>query len=621
MGLHGIQHKIAWVDLTSQRVFIEQPPDEVYADYIGGYGLGAYYLYTRQRPGADPLGPENILGLLTGALTATPAIAANRFIAVAKSPKSGGWGDANCGGRFGPALKQAGLDAIFFTGAAEKPLYVVVDKAGVVLHDAGELWGQCCTATEEIFRQRYGAAAHAAVIGPAGERCSLLAAIMTDGGRAAARSGLGAVMGSKRLKGVVAIAGAEVAVAEPARLREYRKELLRDYYRTGNTSFDFFRTWGTSGGLEPNVLTGDAPVKNWAGSVEDFADPARVGGEALLPFKIKSYGCWRCPVSCGAKVRIDTGPYAGTGMRPEYETLAAFGPLCLNDNLESICAVNNLCNEYGLDTISAGTTIAFAIECFEKGIITAEDTGGLALNWGSHEAIAAVTRQMAEGQGFGAELLGDGMLKAVARIGDAAAPFAMQCGGEELALHDPRFYPGLAASYAVAPAVGHHTEYGAWFIEKNMVPPELGHPEISDKYHSAGKGEAHKYLSCYGQVVNAAGLCFFAANIAPASALPEYLTMVMGRMFSMADVLEIGERIVTLRTAFNVREGIVGSNAVRLPGRVLGRPPLSSGPTQGIKVDDEIQIRDYYAAMGWDLETGVPGREALERLGLDFCYR
>jgi aldehyde:ferredoxin oxidoreductase len=619
MKLKGVLHKIAWIDLTKEETSFEEPPESVYKDYLGGYGVGAYYLFTRQRPGADPLGPENILGFLPGPLTGTPAIGGNRFTVVAKSPKTGGWGDANSGGRFGPALKQAGVDAVFITGVSEEPVYVLIEKGQARICKADLLWGLGVTETENRFKELFGKQAHAAVIGPAGEKKSLMSCIINDGGRAAARSGLGAVMGSKRLKGVVAIGSEPVYVAEEEKLKIFRRKLLKEYYNKDNTKFRFFQTWGTAGGLEPNVTIGDTPVKNWKGSVKDFSKSEKISGEALLKFKTKSYGCWMCPVVCGAKIEVSDGPYAVKGYRPEYETLAAFGPLCQNDNPESICLVNTVCNEAGIDTISTGATIAFAIECFENNLLTKEDTNGIDLLWGNHEAIVELVKQIAEKRGFGGEVLFDGIEKAAEKIGKGSEEFAMHCGGEELPFHDPRFFPGLAASYITGPAPGRHTEYGSWFAEKEMVPPELGHPKIKNKYDYSGKGESYKYVSCFGQVVNSAGLCFFLNNIGPATAVPEYLSLVMGKAFSLEDVLIVGERILTLRIAFNLREGIKNVEKFSLPKRVLGDPQLKDGPFKEITVDSSIQIKDYYNALGWNPDTGVPSADVFERLGLCFA--
>lgn len=619
MPLKGVFHKIAWVDLSRKEISYEQPPDSIYADYLGGYGLGAYFLFTRQRPGADPLGPENILGFLTGVLTGTPAIGGNRFAVVAKSPKTGAWGDANSGGRFGPGLKQAGLDAVFVTGISPEPVYVKIEDGACEILSADRLWGLSVSDTEQKVQDLYGKKARAAVIGPAGEKLSLLSCIMNDDGRAAARSGLGAVMGAKQLKAVVAIATGDVAVAKKEALNRYRQELLKACYHRENPRYRFFQTLGTAGGLASNVVLGDTPVKNWTGTARDFPDSEKISGEALLEYKTGAYGCWKCPVVCGAKVEVPDGPYAGSGFRPEYETLSAFGPMCCNDDPASICHLNTVCNEAGIDTISVGAAIAFAMECFEKGLITRADTGGLDMSWGNHRAMVELTRQIAEKRGFGGEVLFDGVAKAAEKIGNGAEKYAMHCGGEELPYHDPRFFPGLAASYITGPAPGRHTEYGSWFAEKEMVPPELGHPPIRDKYTYSGKGESFKYVSCFGQVVNAAGLCFFVNNLASAQALPEFLTLVTGRPFTMEQVLFIGERILTLRTAFNLREGIRNVEKFVLPERVLGKPPLPKGPTRGISVDSRTQIRDVYRALGWNPETGVPTRAVFEKLGLYFA--
>jgi len=619
MSIKGVQHKIAWVNLSTTEVTVEEPEDTLYTKYLGGYGLGAYLLFVRQRVKVDPLGPDNTLGLITGPLTGTLAITGNRFTAVGKSPKTGGWGDANCGGNFGPALKKAGLDAIFIAGISEKPVYVLVEDGKVSVHSASSYWGLNCSEAEEQFRSTHGKQAHSAVIGPAGERVSGLSAIINDKGRAAGRSGLGQVMGSKRLKGVVALATGKILVAEEEKLKALRKRILDQYYQKGNPVYDMFHNYGTPGVLEPCVLTGDAPLKNWSGWVDHFQGFEEIGAGAVVNLQAKPYGCWMCPLACGGHAKVPLGPYSGEGHKPEYETLGSFGTMCLNDNLQSICRLNNICNEAGMDTISAGCTVAFAIECYESGIITKEQTGGIDLTWGNHEAIVKITEQMAKGEGFGGKVLGDGIRKAVERIGDAAKVYAMECGGEELPMHDPRCNPGIAASFVVDATPGRHTQYGSWFVEGNFVPPELGHPTIMDKYNYSGKGQTHKYVSSFGHVINSAGLCMFASTVTPATAVPEFLTLTMGKVFTMEDILEIGERIANLRIAFNLREGIRNKEIYKLPPRVIGQPPLDGGPTKGIQVDNATQIRDYYMAMGWNPETGVPRRSVFEKLGLDFA--
>ncbi len=617
--IKGVLHRIAWVNLNTGEVRIEEPDDDIYMKYLGGYGLGAYYLYTRQPAKVNPLGPKNTLGLTTGPLTGTLAITGNRFTAVGKSPKTGGWGDANCGGKFGPALKQAGIDAIFFIGISHKPVYALIEKGSVSLHDASKYWGLTCSEAEEKFKEMHDKNAHTAVIGPAGERVSALAAIINDGGRAAGRSGLGMVMGSKRLKGVVALSTGKVQIAEDEKLKELRKRILSEYYKQENPLYEFFHIYGTPGALGSGVLEGDTPIKNWKGWKSNFAGYSLIGGDNILRYKIKPYGCWMCPIVCGAYVKIPSGKYAGEGHRPEYETLGAFGSMCLNNNLESICHLNNICNDYGMDTISTGATIAFAIESYEKGIIKKEDTGGIELKWGDHNAIVRVTEQMAKGEGFGGRVLGDGIKKAVELLGEATQEFAMECGGEELPMHDPRFQPGMATVFVVDATPSRHTQYSSANAETEFVPPDLDYPEIKDRYTYSGKGETHKLLSSLGHVVNCAGLCMFASSITPATAIPEYLALVTGKKFTMEDVLKIGERVANLRIAFNLREGIWNKKMYKLPRRVLGQPPLSEGPTKGVSVDNETQIKDYYQAMEWNPETGVPKRAVFKRLGLDFA--
>ncbi len=617
--IKGVLHRIAWVNLNTGEVRIEEPDDDIYMKYLGGYGLGAYYLYTRQPAKVNPLGPKNTLGLTTGPLTGTLAITGNRFTAVGKSPKTGGWGDANCGGKFGPALKQAGIDAIFFIGISHKPVYALIEKGSVSLHDASKYWGLTCSEAEEKFKEMHDKNAHTAVIGPAGERVSALAAIINDGGRAAGRSGLGMVMGSKRLKGVVALSTGKVQIAEDEKLKELRKRILSEYYKQENPLYEFFHIYGTPGALGSGVLEGDTPIKNWKGWRSNFAGYSLIGGDNILRYKIKPYGCWMCPIVCGAYVKIPSGKYAGEGHRPEYETLGAFGSMCLNNNLESICHLNNICNDYGMDTISTGATIAFAIESYEKGIIKKEDTGGIELKWGDHNAIVRVTDQMAKGEGFGGRVLGDGIKKAVELLGEATQEFAMECGGEELPMHDPRFQPGMATVFVVDATPSRHTQYSSANAETEFVPPDLDYPEIKDRYTYSGKGETHKLLSSLGHVVNCAGLCMFASSITPATAIPEYLALVTGKKFTMEDVLKIGERVANLRIAFNLREGIWNKKMYKLPRRVLGQPPLSEGPTKGVSVDNETQIKDYYQAMEWNPETGVPKRAVFKRLGLDFA--
>ena len=373
----GYMGKLLFVNLATGEIREETPDESLYRDFIGGYGVGARILYSRQKGGVDPLGPENTLGFLTGPLTGTPSTFAGRYTVVAKSPLTGGWGDSNGGGNFAPQIKFAGYDGVFFNGTAEKPVYLFLDNGKAELRDAGHLWGKDCFVTEDTLRAELGGGVESVCIGPPGENLSLISCIVTKRGAVAGRSGLGAVMGSKKLKAVAARGQQEIPIADIEAVHKWRKEHLAAMKRpvSGKDSIvdKLFNKYGTSHVAEGFAHSGDSPVKNWGGiGVVDFPDASGLSGDAAIANLESRSGCWHCPVGCEGKLREGRGEYrypAGT-RRVEYETQASFGTMCLNNNTESINMVNHLCNCYGLDTISGGCTIAFAIECYENGLIT-----------------------------------------------------------------------------------------------------------------------------------------------------------------------------------------------------------------------------------------------------------
>ncbi|MHB8105764.1 MAG: aldehyde ferredoxin oxidoreductase N-terminal domain-containing protein, partial [Dehalococcoidales bacterium] len=345
-------------------------------------------LYDRMKPKVDPLGPENILGLITGPFTGTIIPSGARYAAVAKSPITGGWGDANSGGFFGPYLKFAGFDGVFFTGISPKPVYVLIDEGKAEIKDASNLWGKDAYETEDVLEAEYGKNSRVACIGPAGEKQSLIAAIMTDHGSAAGRSGLGAVMGSKKLKAVVARGTMTVAIANKEAAEKARKEHIQGLSAPGPMNMESLHKFGTSAMTANSAHSGDTPVKNWGGvGVKELPDVEGLKADVVASYVTKLTGCWHCPVACKAIIKEGTGEYKYSAgiRRPEYETQGSFGAMCLNSNTESINKVNDICNRYGMDTISAGTIIAFAIECYENGIITKKDTDGIDLKWGNHK--------------------------------------------------------------------------------------------------------------------------------------------------------------------------------------------------------------------------------------------
>jgi len=613
MAVPGTMGRILLVDLTNQKLSVETPSDEVYLTYFGGYGLGAYYLYRMQKPGVDPLGPDNLLGFFTGVLTGTPALSGNRYFVVGKSPKTGTWGDANSGGTFGPIMKGAGFDGVIFRGISPKPVYLLLRDGQAQLLPADGWWGLDTNDLEDRAKEQYGAKAGLACIGPAGERMSLLAAVINDKGRAAGRSGLGAVMGSKRLKAIVAVGDVPVTLADPEGLKQSISKYREFMQKQG--MYQVFHQYGTSGITAGACISGDTPIKNWAGVPEDFPTVKRISDDEVLSIQRKKYACWRCSIGCGGETVIEHGPYQSHNHKPEYETLGAFGTLCLNDNLASINACNEICNRWGLDTIGTGCTVAFAIECYEKGILTDKDTGGIALKWGNAEAIVAITRAIAEGKGFG-KVLADGAKRAAERIGRGADEYAIHVQGEEVPMHDPRLNPGLATSYKMDATPGRHTQLSAWTAEAQFAPPGLV-TEPVERYKVEGKGRMYRLVADHYHAATSAGLCMFAWVCLPPEALPDTLAGVTGQRYTVDQIEKIGARIATLRIAFNLREGMRNVD-FKVPDRIIGRPPLESGPLKGVTVDIDRQVRDFLEAMGWDAQTGVPKKETLQDLGLDF---
>jgi len=613
----GYMGKILNVDLANRKI-VEEPLDEhLCLNFLGGYGIGARLLYSRMKPGVDPLGPDNILAFMTGPLTGTSALIGSRFQVMSKSPLTEVWGDANCGGQFGPHMKFAGIDGAFFIGASAEPVYLLVDEGMAELRDARHLWGKDCYETEDTIREELGSDVEVACIGPAGEQRSLIAAIITDKGRAAGRSGLGAVMGSKKLKAIAVKGNMNVPVADERRVKAIRREVLR---RKGRWWADGTK-YGTCAATAANALVGDSPVKNWTGvSAVDFPMEVaeKISDDAVIAYQVKRYGCWQCPIGCGGIVRLDRGKYALNkregylGHKPEYETLAMFGTLALNDNLESIIKINEICNRYGVDTISAGAVIAFAIECYENGLIEERDTNGLELTWGNHEAIVTMAERLAQRVGFG-DVLADGVKVAADKIGRRAEEYAVHVHGQEVPAHDPKYLPGLATTYFADAAPARHTA----FLSEEWVPDGWKEP-VPDKYAYAGKGEHHKTMSCLLQLEQAAGLCIMAndAFVDYHEAVPEFLSAVTGWEFTLGDCLKIGERIANTRHAFNLREG---ENPLtwKVSGRLIGAPPLRGGNTEGITVDLKTQLEDFFEAMGWDAITGLPRAQRLVELGLE----
>lgn len=603
----GYMGKMLFIDLSQGRLWEEVPDERMYRDFIGGYGIGARVMFDRQRPKIDPLGHEAYLGFVAGLLTGTPALFGSRYTVVGKSPLTATWGDANSGGDFGPYLKFSGYDAVFIGGISDEPVYLLIEDGRARLMKADHLWGKDTWQTEALLQGELGKDARVASIGPSGENLSLISCIVNKRGRVAGRSGLGAVMGAKRLKAVVVKGSQQVPLADKAKLEQVRRKTQR---QLGGV-VQMYRQYGTCAFTTPLTQIGDTPVKNWAGSVVDFPNAAALSDESVIAEQKRKYACWRCPIACGGEMRASTGRYSYPDgvLKPEYETLAAFGTMCLNDNLESIIKLNDICNRYGVDTISTGCTMAFAIECYENGLITSKDTGGIELRWGNHEAIVAMTEKLVRREGFG-EVLADGVRLAAERIGKGAEEFAIHIHGQEVPMHDPKRFMQYAATYLdTTPARHMLGSYG-------LGPASGFEFPTFDRKSPAGRGEAHKMGSDLVHVVNCAGICLFGYLCMDLSAVTESLSLATGWELSLDDLLKTGERIANMRQAFNVREGLRPGD-YREPNRVLGRPPLETGPIAGRSVDIETLGRDYLVARDWDPDSGKPSRSKLQELGLE----
>ena len=593
----GYVGRILFVDLSTGMINEEVLEEKMCRDFIGGYGIGARILYSRQKAGVAPLGPENILGFITGPLTGTPIPSGARYLVVAKSPLTGGWGDANSGGEFGPYLKFAGFDAVFFTGISPRPVYLLIDDGKSQLKDAVSFWGKDTYETEDMLMKEYGNQSRVACIGPAAEKLSLIASIMTDHGSAAARSGLGAVMGSKKLKAVVARGTLDVPIADKTTAQNLRMEQIKIWRMPGPAGMsliDEMHQFGTSAGAYDAAYSGDSPVKNWGGvGVIDLSDRSGLHRDVFASRVAKRTGCWHCPIACKAIVKAGEGEYKyGAGCRrPEYETDAVFGSNCANSHTDSIVMANDICNRAGLDTLSSGAVIAFAMELYENGILTKEDTGAIDLKWGNHQAMVAMTEKLANREGLG-DILADGVKIAAGKIGRGSEKFAVHIGGQELGMHDPKlaspWIPMGAARYQMDATPGRHTaRFGP--------------------------------VSFTAHIVNVAGLCFF-GGFAFSDRLPDFFNAITGLNFSLDDLVKSGERIANIRHAFNLREGINELNWPIHP-RIVGKPPLSIGPLAGVTAD--IEAQDYWClgALDWDRVTTKPSKAKLLSLGLDDVAR
>ena len=615
--LGGYMGRILNVDLSSGTISEENPQEKLLRDFIGGAGLGARIIFSRQKARVDPLGPDNIFAIATGPFVGAPIPGATRYQVMAKSPLTGGWGDANAGGEFATYLKRAGCDAVFFTGISERPVYLLIDQGKSEIRDASHLWGKDTFETEDILKSELGQKLGITCIGPAGEKLSLISAVMTNKGRAAARSGLAAVMGSKRLKAIVARGNLKVPLVDEAKLKELRRTLIaRTKDPRRDRLFRLYRKFGNVGLMHSFIYFGASPYKNYGGTLEDFPDvDEKIGADKVIAYQVKREPCPGCPIGCGGRLKAGTGEYkweAGAS-KPEFESMA-FGMKCQVSNLDAILKACDIANRYGVDHCYSASMIAFAMECYENGLIDSHDTGGIELNWGNAHAMVEMTEMIAKREGFG-EILADGLEVASRKIGKGAEQYAMHVHGQDINISDPRLSNGLALGYIIDATPARHT-VGSSFYSEAFIPPDgLGVEQSSPNYY-AGKGEDNRRLNAFHNVVSATGMCMFMWFTGPsgADAIIESFKYACGWNFTLDDILTIGDGIATIRMAFTLREGINPVTDFKLPARVMPRVIKKEGWPEA---DLNTMRRDYLEVMGWNQATFMPSWERLEQLGLE----
>ncbi len=589
-----------------------EPLDEWRAkSFVGGRGVGISYMLDEVEPTCDPLGPENKLIMMTGPLTGTSAPTGARYMVMTKSPLTGAITCSNAGGYFPAMMKKAGIDGIIFEESSPSPVYLWVADGRAELRPADHLWGKNVHDTDDLLKSETHPAARTACIGPAGERQVLFSAIMNDRDRAAGRSGVGAVLGAKKLKAVVVYGTGEVPLYDKNLFESLTKGFLKKFRDSCNGEVPSLRQYGTAKTITGTQGIGVLPTRNFQqGTFKHWQD---IGGEALTEqFLVKAQACYRCPIACGRVTRIVEGPYKGEGEGPEYETIYALGSNCGINDLGAITKANYICNEMGMDTISMGSTIACAMEMYEKGILSEKEIGR-ALNFGDAEAVVALCRQTALREGFG-DRLAAGSLRLARSCGHEE--MAIVSKGQEFAGYDPRGEKGMGLAYATSSIGASHMRGDPAYIEI------LGVPTLIDPLSWEDKPQLVKDWQDTFAIIDAAGLCVFFSvrnyvtqtrDIRPEGIL-EMLNAATGAGYTLASLMQCAERIINAERLFLVRAGFSAKDDT-LPIRIL-HEPLSDGPAQGQVCELEQMLPVYYNLRGWTAD-GKPQEKILEQLQLE----
>ncbi|MFC2082937.1 aldehyde ferredoxin oxidoreductase family protein [Candidatus Bipolaricaulota bacterium] len=607
--------KTMTVNLSARTTLVTDTPHAAINRFLGGRGYAASLLFDLVPPEAASEISDNALILSSGILNGTPWPAASRYHLTFRSPLTGCYGYANAGGKFGPYLAHAGLDALVITGRASAPSIVIVDGNRALIESAVDLWGETSGRTEDALHERYPESS-VACIGPAGENGVLYASVMNDGGRAAGRTGGGAVFGSKNLKAVVILATQPTSFSQEflAEAKTATKKVLAAP-ATPNLS-----KWGTPFLTAIKNTVGDLPTKNHQLGQVPFID--KIDAEAFEHYKIQTKGCLGCPIRCGRISEVKEGAYQCRTAGPEYETIDSFGPQCYCQDAEAIIYANMLCNELGLDTLSTGASIAFAMECHENGLL---DSDGLDLSWGNSETIIALIELIAAREGLG-ELLADGVKRAARTIGNSADRYAMEVKGLEIPSQEGRVAKGFALGHATSNRGADHL-YGLPTIDTAhleeagaaMLPHVM--PDVMDPLNEETKPDLLVVSEHYCAVADSLGVCKF-STVETYPLYPKDLAKglsALGIETSASDLLKAGERIINLERMYNVRLGMTAADD-RLPSRFTEEALLvqhGGNVTQHIVEDMDAMLAKYYSLRGWN-EMGIPTADKLRELGLDF---
>jgi aldehyde:ferredoxin oxidoreductase len=609
--MKGYMGKLLRVDLTHEKVTVEALDSQMLRDYIGGSGLGIRLMYSEVPPETDPLSPEAKMVISTGPVTATSLGTAGRFQVCFKSPLTGLLCDSSSGGHWGAEFKKTGFDVLILEGKATRPVYLYIHDNEAEIRTADGWWGKDAYTTIEGLAEEVGEPkARVLCIGPAGERGALYASMVNDAGRTPGRGGTGTVMGSKNLKAIVVRGLSKVDLADPEGFKKYAVSVNK--LNATSDDVENLRVFGTPEVMDNSWAVGDIPVKNWAvGSYEELC--VNLGGKKMRDtILVPHVACHACSIGCSRWVKIEEGDYQMDAAGPEYETLGALGSMCLVDDLEAVSYAAHLCNIYGLDTISCGSSIAFAMECFEKGYLTLEDTDGLDLTWGNKKTLVKMVEMIAFGEGIG-RLVGLGTRKMAEKIGRDSLDFAVQVKGLELPMHDARAFFSWASNYATSPRGGCHLHGMSAIYENKQDPiPEWGLTGYFPRHSNEGKARITRFAQDWAHILNSMVICYFASFTLKPSDLAALISYATGYEYSPEELVFIGDRINALHRSYNYRCGARRTDD-SLPVRAL--TPVTEGGAAGMVPNLEKQLDEYYELLSLEAD-GRPSCDTLIQLGL-----